>query len=299
MYRIRLHGRGGQGIKTAAQILGSAMFIAGFETQDAPKYGAERRGAPILAGVRASRSRIDERGEITHPNLVLVADTTLFQVAAARVLAGVDTGTTLVIADALPEEVWRSRLRHTGALRVIAPSVDAQHPAVPLVGAAARLLGVIPRAALIDAIETELAWMDESNRARECARICAGFDAMSAYEGSVKASPEISAQAYAAPDWIRLELDGVERAAPDIRAVASSELNLTGAWRQQRPVINLERCNRCAWICSTLCPDSAIHVAADHAPVIDYLHCKGCMVCATVCPPHAIDIEPEPARAER
>ncbi len=56
MYRIRFHGRGGQGMKTAGRILGSAFFAEGFEVQDAPRYGAERRGAPLFAYVRASRA---------------------------------------------------------------------------------------------------------------------------------------------------------------------------------------------------------------------------------------------------
>ena len=55
MYRVRFHGRGGQGIKTASRILGTAFFRAGFEVQDAPVYGAERRGAPMFAYVRAAR----------------------------------------------------------------------------------------------------------------------------------------------------------------------------------------------------------------------------------------------------
>ena len=50
MYRIRIHGRGGQGIKIASRVLGSALFQAGFTVQDAPKYGAERRGAPMKGG---------------------------------------------------------------------------------------------------------------------------------------------------------------------------------------------------------------------------------------------------------
>ena len=54
MYRIRFHGRGGQGMKTASRILGTAFFIQGYEVQDAPRYGAERRGAPIFAYVRAA-----------------------------------------------------------------------------------------------------------------------------------------------------------------------------------------------------------------------------------------------------
>ena len=56
MYRLRFHGRGGQGMKTAGRILGTAFFLAGFEVQDAPRYGAERRGAPIFAYVRAARA---------------------------------------------------------------------------------------------------------------------------------------------------------------------------------------------------------------------------------------------------
>ena len=47
MLRVRLHGRGGQGIKTASQILGSAAFLAGHQAQDFPLYGAERRGTAV------------------------------------------------------------------------------------------------------------------------------------------------------------------------------------------------------------------------------------------------------------
>ncbi|MGA7278297.1 MAG: 2-oxoacid:acceptor oxidoreductase family protein, partial [Desulfocapsaceae bacterium] len=68
MYRIRFHGRGGQGMKTASRILGRAFFLAGYEVQDAPRYGAERRGAPIFAYVRAARSPINERGIIQQPD---------------------------------------------------------------------------------------------------------------------------------------------------------------------------------------------------------------------------------------
>jgi pyruvate ferredoxin oxidoreductase gamma subunit len=68
VYRIRFHGRGGQGIKTAGRVLGAALFVEGFEVQDAPVYGAERRGAPMFAYVRASRAAILERGLIANPD---------------------------------------------------------------------------------------------------------------------------------------------------------------------------------------------------------------------------------------
>ena len=95
MYRIRFHGRGGQGMKTASRILGSAFFRADYEVQDAPRYGAERRGAPIFAFVRAAKTPINERGVIGNPDLVVVADDSLVGVAAAGVLQGVTADTTL------------------------------------------------------------------------------------------------------------------------------------------------------------------------------------------------------------
>ena len=49
MERIRFHGRGGQGAKTASRIVGMAAFLEGDVAQDSPVYGAERRGAPVAA----------------------------------------------------------------------------------------------------------------------------------------------------------------------------------------------------------------------------------------------------------
>src|SRR5210317_1029237 len=97
MYRIRFHGRGGQGMKTASRILGTAFFLAGYEVQDAPRYGAERRGAPIFAYVRADKAPINERGIINHPDLVIVADESLVPVPAAGVLAGITENTLMLI----------------------------------------------------------------------------------------------------------------------------------------------------------------------------------------------------------
>ena len=103
-------------------------------------------------------------------------------------------------------------------------------------------------------------------------------------------------QAYAAtapPEWVTLEAEPSLLAAPHIHGSATSERVPTGLWRTLRPVIEESRCNRCWWICSTLCPDAAIDVDAEQKPSIDYEHCKGCMICVSVCPAHAIRVEPE------
>ncbi len=75
--KIRLHGRGGQGVKTAARIIGRAFFLSGYNVQDFAMYGAERRGAPVTSFVRASRGEILERGYIFSPDLVVLFDDTL------------------------------------------------------------------------------------------------------------------------------------------------------------------------------------------------------------------------------
>lgn len=298
MYRIRFHGRGGQGMKTAANILGSAFFGEGFEVQDAPRYGAERRGAPIFAYVRAARAPIHERGVIAHPGLVVVADESLMTFAVAGVLQGATPGTVMLINTVESGQAWRDRLKFPGMVLTLPPLSTLPRSDIPVqsavcAGAAARLTGVIRREMLAQAVRGELAAHTEAIIEHDLQCALSAYDAMTDYTGMVTDDTDTDNDAPVVPDWIDMPRDAVRVAAPGIRAVASSEQSLTGAWRTFRPVIDHEYCNRCSWICSTLCPDSAIRVDADHTPHIDYDHCKGCLACVTVCPPHAIRAVPE------
>jgi pyruvate ferredoxin oxidoreductase gamma subunit len=302
MYRVRFHGRGGQGIKTAARILGSAFFREGFEVQDAPVYGAERRGAPMHATVRAARAPIQERGVITQPDLVVVADETLVPVPAANVLAGVSARTVLLLNSATGPEVWQQRLNLAGPIVTLPVSAEVtDRSALPFIGATcagagARLLGCISWEALDRAVRDELRGLGAAVIDANLAQARAAYAAVAAHAGRVPEGAAIAARAYARPDWIALPFEAARIAAPDIFAAATSVQTQTGAWRTLRPVIDESRCKRCTWVCSTLCPESAIRVE-DGRPVIDYDHCKGCLVCVAVCPPHAIHAEPERAGA--
>ena len=299
MYRIRFHGRGGQGIKTASRILGSAFFNEGFEVQDAPVYGAERRGAPMFAYVRAARAPIQERGAITHPDLVIVADESLVPVPAANVLQGVSPHTVLLINSAESPATWKERLKRIGSIVTLPVSAEVTERAeLPYIGAicagaAARLTGVIRNAALADALRAELGAHGEAVVAQNLKQALAAYDAMQAHAGSVVEGGAIAATDYAMPEWVDLPFEAARIAAPDVFAPGTSVQVNTGVWRTLRPVIDYDLCHRCAWVCSTLCPDSAIQVRADGAPQIDYDHCKGCLICVTVCPPHAIRAVPE------
>ena len=294
MFRIRFHGRGGQGMKTASRVLGSAFFLEGFEVQDAPRYGAERRGAPIFAYVRAGRQAINERGIIRHPDLVTVADDSLVSIPAAGVLQGLSAHSVMLINSHDTPEVWAHRLNLAGPVLILPASEEVEDRAeLPFVGtacagAAARLLDVISRDALRAAIEDELAHLGAALVAKNLDIALHAYDVMAPHAGVVTEGSEVSAATYTPPDWVTTPLEGVDRAAPSIHAAATSVQVRTGLWRTMRPVIDYELCNRCWWVCSTFCPDSAITVDAGGRPEIDYDHCKGCMICVAKCPPHAI-----------
>jgi pyruvate ferredoxin oxidoreductase gamma subunit len=298
MYRIRFHGRGGQGMKTASRILGTAFFLAGYEVQDAPRYGAERRGAPIFAYVRADRSVINERGVITHPDLVIVADDSLVPVPAAGVTAGISQHTILLINSADSEAIWKQRLNLEGVVLILpvaadlVDKADLPYAGATCAGAAACLTGVISREHLQQAIRQELAGLGEAVVEKNIKNALNAYQSMQAHAGTVVEGGQVSATAYQAPDWVVLPFDEARISSPVIHAAATSVMVKTGLWRSQRPVIDYDHCKGCWWVCSSYCPDGAIDVV-DSRPVIDYDHCKGCMVCLAQCPPHAIAAIPE------
>ena len=299
MYRIRFHGRGGQGIKTASRILGTAFFREGFEVQDAPRYGAERRGAPIFAYVRADRAPINERGVIRCPDLVIVTDDSLVPVPAAGVLAGITERSVLLIDTRESAQTWAQRLNLVAQI-IILPATGgvtdrAQLPFVgaACAGAAARLVGVVAAAALEQAIRDEVGYLGAQVVEQNLERAFQAYGEMAAHEGCVTPRAEDSAATWEPPAWVDVPLEVARVSAPVIHGALTSEAAQTGLWRTMRPIVDYGRCNRCWWVCSTFCPDGAIAVDGDGCPRIDYAHCKGCLVCVAQCPPHAIAAVPE------
>jgi pyruvate ferredoxin oxidoreductase gamma subunit len=299
MYRIRFHGRGGQGMKTASRILGTAFFREGFEVQDAPRYGAERRGAPIFAFVRAARRPIYERGIIHNPDLVVVADDSLVPMPTAGVLQGLAGDTVLLINSHEDQAIWHQRLNVTcpvvilPATEKVVDRAELRYTGAICAGAAARLVGVISRDALANALEDELKGLGPEVVRKNQDMALEAFDLMGDQAGAVSEGDEIKAEAYCSPDWVELPFEMARISAPAIHAGATSVEVRTGLWRTMRPVIDYEHCNRCWWVCGGFCPDGAINLNAEGYPEIDYDHCKGCLICVAQCPPHAIAAIPE------
>ena len=77
MFQVRIHGRGGQGVVTAAELLSVAAFLEGRHAQAFPSFGSERTGAPVVAYCRIDDRTIRLREPILAPDAIIIQDPTL------------------------------------------------------------------------------------------------------------------------------------------------------------------------------------------------------------------------------
>jgi pyruvate ferredoxin oxidoreductase gamma subunit len=78
MFQVRIHGRGGQGVVTAAELLSVAAFLEGKYAQAFPSFGSERMGAPVVSYCRIDEKDIRSREPISAPDALIIQDPTLF-----------------------------------------------------------------------------------------------------------------------------------------------------------------------------------------------------------------------------
>jgi pyruvate ferredoxin oxidoreductase gamma subunit len=77
VFEVRIHGRGGQGVVTAAELLSVAAFEEGRHAQAFPSFGSERTGAPVVSFCRFSDREIRTREPVAEPDALVVLDPTL------------------------------------------------------------------------------------------------------------------------------------------------------------------------------------------------------------------------------
>jgi pyruvate ferredoxin oxidoreductase gamma subunit len=77
MFQVRIHGRGGQGVVTAAEVLSVAAFDEGRHAQAFPSFGSERMGAPVVSFCRMDDHPIRTREPVMEPDALIVQDVTL------------------------------------------------------------------------------------------------------------------------------------------------------------------------------------------------------------------------------
>lgn len=284
MIRIRFHGRGGHGVKTAARIVGTAAFLAGRQVQDSPVYGAERRGAAVTASARIDQAPILERGVIDTPDLIVIADETLLDDRGAAVLRGQESASAVFVNAAGDRDLSQQHAIKPRVLtldltrRTLETLGKASALSAGLAAAAARLIGIISEEQLIAAVREELGELhaaeDLIEKNVQIAR--AVFNALPVIP-VVSRATQIMGAVQSVP------YDEAALGTANIVAPGNARQQKTGAWRVERPEIDYDVCTKCG-LCVLGCPDAAIALDKSGFPIIDYDHCKGCMICAQLCP---------------
>lgn len=161
LLEIRWHGRGGQGAKTAAQLLAEAASSVGKYIQGFPEYGPERMGAPVLAFTRISDEPIDVHCHVTEPQIVVVLDPTLL--GKGDVTSGVpEDGVILINTDRSPAEMRQAmqlsgrKLFTVNASRIAEETIGRPIPNTPLMGALIKVTGIMDLTALLEDTKKKL-----------------------------------------------------------------------------------------------------------------------------------------------
>ncbi|HEY1274031.1 MAG TPA: 2-oxoacid:acceptor oxidoreductase family protein [Thermoleophilaceae bacterium] len=151
MFQVRIHGRGGQGVVTAAEMLSIAAFIEGRHAQAFPSFGSERTGAPVVAFCRIDDRPIRVREPIAEPDALIVQDPTLLH--QVDVFDGVGPDGYILINSARGFEglglgEFAARFRPERLLTVPATELAREHlgrpiPNAVLIGGFAALSGLI------------------------------------------------------------------------------------------------------------------------------------------------------------
>jgi pyruvate ferredoxin oxidoreductase gamma subunit len=160
VFQVRIHGRGGQGVVTAAEMLSIAAFLEQRYSQAFPSFGSERMGAPVVAYCRIDDKEIRLREPIIKPDALIIQDPTLLH--QVDVFAGlgpdgyilINTNRSFVelglgeFASGLRVE----RLRTVAATELALKHVGRPVPNAALLGGFAAVSGVISLAAVVGAI---------------------------------------------------------------------------------------------------------------------------------------------------
>ncbi|WP_297450764.1 2-oxoacid:acceptor oxidoreductase family protein [Ferrovum sp.] len=160
MFELRIHGRGGQGVVTAAEMFSVAAFAEGHKAQAFPSFGSERMGAPVVSFCRISDREIRLREPVMEPDALIIQDTTLLH--QVDVFAGLrkdgyillntsrsfgELGLSELAVGRPPE-----RLCTLPATEIALEHIGRPIPNVPLIAGLAALSGLIRLESVIEAI---------------------------------------------------------------------------------------------------------------------------------------------------
>jgi pyruvate ferredoxin oxidoreductase gamma subunit len=151
--QVRLHGRGGQGTVTAAELMAVAAFYDGQFSQAFPNFGVERRGAPVMAYCRIADQEIRLREQIQIPDFVIVQDSTLIN--DESVSKGLKASTYILINTEIPDwpDLKSKNVFTVPATKIAIDKIGKPFINTAVLGAFAAMSKLITLESLIKAIE--------------------------------------------------------------------------------------------------------------------------------------------------
>jgi len=167
MIEIRLHGRGGQGAVTSAELLALAAINQGKYAQAFPSFGPERRGAPVVAFCRIDDKPIKIRANIYHPDIVLVLDPSILRLI--NVTAGLKEDGILVANTKYSGEELRKELGLKFSLATVnGTKIAMEELGLPIanttmLGALLKAKEVVPLDVLVEPLKRRFGRIAEKN----------------------------------------------------------------------------------------------------------------------------------------
>lgn len=286
MIEIRFHGRGGEGVVVASEILAKSASKEGKYVQSFPFFGVERRGAPVSAFVRIDEKEIWIKELIYQPDIVVVFDPVLLN--TVNVFDGLKENGTILINCGKDIEIKKPREDIKVAVvdaTKIALGMGLGTKALPIVNTA--MLGALVKITELVKLESLVESIEETVKVKKQENIESAKEAYNSVEWKeVPIGFEFKESEFE-------EIKG-EKNLPQIAiSLKTTEENKTGKWRFIKPVIEKDKCRLCL-LCWKFCPDISIKINKEEKSIsFDYSKCKGCGICAEVCPAGAIKMVEE------
>ena len=158
VYEVRMHGRAGQGAKSASQMLAEAAFKQGKWIQAFPEYGSERRGAPTVSYTRISDKTLRTHEPIVNPDVVLVFDMGLTRSVPVTSGLNEEAGILIVNTNQSPETIreitnFKGKIFTVDATGISLELMKIDAPNVPLLGTLVKATEIVTLEALEEVIK--------------------------------------------------------------------------------------------------------------------------------------------------
>ena len=274
----------------AAQALASAAFQEGGYATAFPFFGAERRGAPVLAFTRIDKKRIYRKTQVYEPDFVVVLDEGLIE--GVNVVEGLKKGGMVIVNSAKkPEEIDVGidvKLATVDATSVALEVLKQPATNSAILGAIAKATGLVK----IESVEKGIMQVFGDRLGPKVGEIN-GKAARVAYDRTIIGESHGHRKLQATKKWLpdvnELPLGvasvKMETAAGMVGPGSFKEYK-TGTWKVFHPEYDNEKCTMCNF-CWFYCPEGCIYRKGDHMEY-DMEYCKGCGICANECPADAL-----------